>query len=84
MFDPYANLWATTNNWIIKQKTWTTCNFMELNAEEIENEVIKYSKFDIIIDDGSHNSKDIVRAFCNYFNCSVGYIWWFGIYSFLK
>ena len=36
--------------------------------EKIKNQIIKYSEFDIIIDDGSHNSDDIVRSFCNYFN----------------
>jgi len=40
----------------------------DANDEKIKNEIIKYSKFDIIIDDGSHNSSDIVRSFCNYFN----------------
>lgn len=40
----------------------------DANEEKIKNEIIKHSKFDIIIDDGSHNSNDIVRSFCNYFN----------------
>ena len=40
----------------------------DVNNEKIKNEIIKYSKFDIIIDDGSHGSIDTVSAFCNYFN----------------
>ena len=40
----------------------------DVNEEKIKNQIIKYSEFDIIIDDGSHNSKDIVKTFCNYFN----------------
>ena len=40
----------------------------DAKKEGIKNEIIKHSKFDIIIDDGSHNSDDIVRSFCNYFN----------------
>ncbi len=40
----------------------------DVNEEKIKNQIIKYSAFDIIIDDGSHNSDDIVKSFCNYFN----------------
>ena len=40
----------------------------DVNQEEIKNKIIKHAKFDIIIDDGSHNSDDIVKSFCNYFN----------------
>jgi O-antigen biosynthesis protein len=40
----------------------------DANEEKTKNEVIKHSKFDIIIDDGSHGSPDIVGTFCNYFN----------------
>ena len=40
----------------------------DVNKEEIKNQVTKFSKFDIILDDGSHNSDDIIRTFCNYFN----------------
>ena len=39
-----------------------------VNNEKIKNEIIRHSKFDIILDDGSHNSDDIVKTFCNYFN----------------
>ena len=39
-----------------------------VNESEIKNQIIKHSEFDIIIDDGSHNSNDIVISFCNYFN----------------
>ena len=40
----------------------------DVNDEKINNEIIKYSQFDIILDDGSHNSDDVVKTFCNYFN----------------
>ena len=40
----------------------------DVNDEKTKNEVIKHSKFDIIVDDGSHGSPDIVSSFCNYFN----------------
>ena len=40
----------------------------DINDEKVRKEIINYSKFDIIIDDGSHQSPDIVKAFCNYFN----------------
>jgi len=40
----------------------------DVNEDKIKKEIIKYSKFDVIIDDGSHDSDDIVIAFCNYFN----------------
>ena len=40
----------------------------DVNSDVIKKEVIKHSKFDIILDDGSHNSNDVVGAFCNYFN----------------
>jgi hypothetical protein len=39
----------------------------DVNQEKIKNEIVKHSKFDIILDDGSHNSHDIVGTFCNYF-----------------
>ena len=40
----------------------------DVNAESTKNEVNKFDKFDLIVDDGSHNSDDIVKTFCNYFN----------------
>ena len=40
----------------------------DVNNEKIKNQINKYSKFDIILDDGSHNSDDVIRTFCNYFN----------------
>ena len=40
----------------------------DVNNEKVKNQITKYSKFDIILDDGSHNSDDVVRTFCNYFN----------------
>jgi len=40
----------------------------DVNEEKTKGEIIKHSKFDIIIDDGSHGSVDIVKSFCNYFN----------------
>jgi len=39
----------------------------DVNEEKIKNEITKHSKFDIILDDGSHNSEDIIGTFCNYF-----------------
>jgi len=38
------------------------------NHESIKNQIIKFSEFDIIIEDGSHTSLDIVSSFCKYFN----------------
>ena len=43
----------------------------DVNDEKTKNEVIKHSKFDIIIDDGSHGSPDTVSSFCNYFNYKI-------------
>jgi len=40
----------------------------DINNEKIKDQIIKYEKFDIILDDGSHNSDDVIRTFCNYFN----------------
>ena len=40
----------------------------DANKQEIKDKITKYSKFDIIIDDGSHNSIDVVSSFSNYFN----------------
>ena len=40
----------------------------DVNKDEIKNQITKLSKFDIILDDGSHNSDDIIKTFCNYFN----------------
>ena len=39
----------------------------DVNNEKIKHQIIKHSKFDIIIDDGSHQSDDIIKTFCNYF-----------------
>ncbi|WP_292382829.1 class I SAM-dependent methyltransferase [Mesorhizobium sp.] len=40
----------------------------DVNADETERDIIARSeKFDIIIDDGSHRSSDIIRAFVRYF-----------------
>ena len=39
----------------------------DVNIEKIKNQITKYSKFDIILDDGSHNSDDVIKTFCNYF-----------------
>ena len=44
------------------------CIIGDANNSEIKNEIIKNPKFDIILDDGSHNSDDIIKTFCNYFN----------------
>ncbi len=40
----------------------------DVNEPDVKNKIIKDSKFDIIIDDGSHTSLSIVKAFSNYFN----------------
>ena len=40
----------------------------DANEEIIKKEIIEHAKFDIIIDDGSHNSSDVVKSFCNFFN----------------
>ena len=39
----------------------------DVNNEKIKYQIIQHSKFDIIIDDGSHQSDDIIKTFCNYF-----------------
>ena len=40
----------------------------DANLDEFQNEILQYaSTFDIIIDDGSHDSSDIVRSFARYF-----------------
>ena len=39
----------------------------DVNNEKIKHQIIQHSKFDIIIDDGSHQSDDIIKTFCNYF-----------------
>ena len=39
----------------------------DVNSDEISDQIIKNGDFDIIIDDGSHTSKDIVTSFCKYF-----------------
>jgi len=39
----------------------------DVNDNNIKDEIVKHSKFDIILDDGSHNSDDVVKTFCNYF-----------------
>ena len=38
-----------------------------VNNEEVRCQIKQYGKFDIIIDDGSHQSDDIIKTFCNYF-----------------
>lgn len=39
----------------------------DANQPSIKTEILKDGQFDIIIDDGSHTSKDIVQSFCQYF-----------------
>ncbi|MBK8418332.1 glycosyltransferase [Candidatus Villigracilis saccharophilus] len=42
----------------------------DANSDEYQNEILQYAPtFDIIIDDGSHDSSDIVRSFARYFPC---------------
>ncbi len=40
----------------------------DIKEDATKRKINKYSKFDIIIDDGSHGSIDIVHTFCSYFN----------------
>jgi glycosyltransferase involved in cell wall biosynthesis/SAM-dependent methyltransferase/uncharacterized coiled-coil protein SlyX len=40
----------------------------DINTDDSESEILKYeSEFDLIIDDGSHRSGDIVKSFARYF-----------------
>lgn len=39
----------------------------DANAPDVREQILSHAPFDIIIDDGSHGSKDIVNSFCNYF-----------------
>ena len=39
----------------------------DINNQDTKDKIIEHSKFDIILDDGSHNSNDVVGTFCNYF-----------------
>ncbi len=42
----------------------------DANSDEFQNEILQYAPaFDIIIDDGSHVSSDIVKSFARYFPC---------------
>jgi SAM-dependent methyltransferase len=40
----------------------------DVNDSKTKEIIVEHSKFDIILDDGSHNSDDVVKTFCNYFN----------------
>ena len=40
----------------------------DVNEIATKDEITKNSKFDLILDDGSHSSVDIIKCFCNYFN----------------
>ena len=40
----------------------------DVNDNKTKEKILEHSKFDIILDDGSHNSDDVVKTFCNYFN----------------
>jgi 23S rRNA U2552 (ribose-2'-O)-methylase RlmE/FtsJ len=39
----------------------------DANSQNVMQMIQSYGEFDIIIDDGSHTSSDIVNSFCNYF-----------------
>jgi cephalosporin hydroxylase len=42
----------------------------DVNSNEIQEKITALStEFDIIIDDGSHSSGDIIKSFCKYFGC---------------
>jgi|TARA_B100001964_G_scaffold182467_1_gene201896 hypothetical protein len=40
----------------------------DANDNTIKEQILKLPKFDIIIDDGSHTSPDIIKSFVNYYN----------------
>jgi hypothetical protein len=40
----------------------------DANSKQVKEGILSHGKFDIIIDDGSHTSFDIVNNFCNYFD----------------
>ena len=40
----------------------------DVNDSKTKEIIVEHSKFDIILDDGSHNSDDVVKTYCNYFN----------------
>lgn len=42
-FEPYSNLWQTAKEWIELSKQWMSGRFVDLNADEIEKNVDKYS-----------------------------------------
>jgi hypothetical protein len=49
----------------------------DVNSDYVKQEILKISEnFDIIVDDGSHTSADIVKSFANYFS----HINWGGVY----
>lgn len=39
-----------------------------INDNEIKEQILNFPKFDIIIDDGSHSSQDIIKTFILYYN----------------
>ena len=39
-----------------------------INDDKIKDEILNLPKFDIIIDDGSHSSQDIIKTFILYYN----------------
>ena len=51
----------------IKDDNYSRIRNENLEASSSKKQIVQYSQFDIIIDDGSHNSNDIVKSFCNYF-----------------
>ena len=40
----------------------------DATEESTYKKIVAYPKFDIIVEDGSHTSSDIVKTFCKYFN----------------
>lgn len=42
-FEPYANLWQTSREWLELSHKWKTGRFIDLNADEIEKNVDKYN-----------------------------------------
>ena len=42
-FEPYSNLWSTAKEWIELSRSWISGRFVDLNAEDVEKNVEKFS-----------------------------------------
>ncbi len=47
--DPYARLFTTVLKWQKAEKKWTDGSFLELNATQIESDIIAFSKYNAIV-----------------------------------